>query len=94
MPFYTNAMLYVLSDYIAILTVAPSALLWIRRHSGYDWTTRRRRPTIAALTSLGMLGALLLQVGTEDHSARATLQLLLVLPVIALTCMHGWRGPL
>ncbi len=39
-----------------------------------------------------MLGALLLQVGTEDHSARATLQLLLVLPVIALTCMHGWRG--
>jgi len=92
MPFYTNAMLYVLSDYIAILTVAPLALLWIRRHSGYDWTTWRRRPTIAALTSLGMLGALLLQVSTEDHSARATLQLLLVLPVIALTCMHGWRG--
>ncbi|MBN5088572.1 MASE1 domain-containing protein [Stenotrophomonas maltophilia] len=92
MPFYTNAMLYVLSDYIAILTVAPLALLWIRRHSGHDWTTWRRRPTIAALTSLGMLGALLLQVSTEDHSARATLQLLLVLPVIALTCMHGWRG--
>ncbi|HDS1578760.1 TPA: MASE1 domain-containing protein [Stenotrophomonas maltophilia] len=92
MPFYTNAMLYVLSDYIAILTIAPLALLWLRRRSHYDWTTWRRRPTLAALVSLGVLGALLIQLGTQDHSARATLQLLLVLPVIALTCMHGWRG--
>ncbi|MHC1652467.1 MASE1 domain-containing protein [Stenotrophomonas maltophilia] len=92
MPFYTNAMLYILSDYIAILTVAPLALLWMRRRDGYDWTTWRRRPTFGALTLLGILGALLIQVGAQDHSARATLQLLLVLPVIALTCMHGWRG--
>lgn len=92
MPFYTNAILYVLSDYIAILTVAPLALLWMRRRSNYDWTVWRRRPTFAALASLGVLGTLLILVSTQDHSARATLQLLLVLPVIALTCMHGWRG--
>lgn len=91
-PFYSNAMLYVLSDYIAILTVAPLALLWLRRRSAYDWSTWRLRPTVGALSALAVLGTLLLLIGRHDHSARATLQLLLVLPVIALTCMHGWRG--
>ncbi|KAF1016418.1 MAG: hypothetical protein GAK31_01916 [Stenotrophomonas maltophilia] len=92
MPFYSNAMLYVLSDYIAILTVAPLALLWMRRRSDYDWTAWRLRPTVAAFVSLSVMGVLLALIGPHDHSARATLQLLLVLPVIGLTCMHGWRG--
>lgn len=92
MPFYTNAMLYILGDYIAILTVAPLALLWMRRGSGYDWTGWRLPPTAAALLSLCVLGIFIALLGTHDNAGRATLQLLLVLPVIALTCMHGWRG--
>lgn len=92
MPFYSNAALFVLGDYIAILTVAPLALLWMRRHSGYGWSAWRLPPTLAALCSLCVLGALIALVGAHDPMARALLQLLLVLPVIALTCMHGWRG--
>ncbi len=92
MPFYTNAALFVLGDYIAILTVAPLALLWIRRHAGYDWSPWRLRPTIVALCTLCALSILIATVGARDDSARAILQLLMTLPVIALTCLHGWRG--
>ena len=92
LPFYSNAMLYVLSDYIAILTAAPLALLWLRRRSAYDWSVWRLAPTVSALVALVVLGVLLAVMGTYNASTRASLQLLLVLPVIALTCMHGWRG--
>lgn len=92
MPFYTNAALFVLGDYIAILTVAPLALLWLRRRGGYDWSTWRLRPTITALSALCALSILIATAGARDDAARAILQLLMTLPVIALTCIHGWRG--
>ncbi len=66
MPFYTNAALFVLGDYIAILTVAPLALLWIRRHSGYDWSAWRLRPTIVALCALCALSVLIATAGARD----------------------------
>lgn len=92
LPFWTSALRYLLGDYIAILTVAPLVLLWVQRHDGHDGARWRQLPTAAALGALLILLVLATTVGRADDTTRTTLYLLMTLPVIALTCMHGWRG--
>ena len=92
LPFAARAMRFVLGDYIAILTLAPIALLWSRRHSPYDWNSWRLAPTIASLSLLLSLGVFMALDSELSNATRTTLQLMMALPVIALTCIHGWRG--
>ncbi|WMJ68563.1 MASE1 domain-containing protein [Stenotrophomonas sp. 24(2023)] len=91
-PFATRAVRFVLGDYIAILTVAPLAVLWSRRHSMYEWRFWRSSPTIAALSLMLGLGLFTALAPGLSDSAKTSLQLAMALPVIILTCVHGWQG--
>ncbi len=91
LPILTSAARFALGDYIGILTLAPLALLWTKRGVPYDWLAWRAPPTVIALSSLLVLGVLA-RLAAGDDMTRTSLQLMLALPVVALTCMHGWRG--
>jgi len=91
LPILTSAARFALGDYIGILTLAPLALLWTKRGVPYDWLSWRAPPTVIALSSLLLLGVLA-RLAAGDDMTRTSLQLMLALPVVALTCMHGWRG--
>lgn len=90
--FLTDATRGALGQFIGILTLAPLALLWTRRKSGWEWNRRYAAATAGAATVIVGLGLLTLLVPASAPSLKITLQLLVALPAIALTCMHGWRG--
>jgi hypothetical protein len=92
LPALSRAVRYVLGDFIGILTVAPLALLWIRRHPDRYWAARRSVPTAACLSMMLVLGLGCAQLPPESTVERTTLQLLTSLPAIALTCILGWPG--
>lgn len=83
---------HVLGDYIAILTIAPIALLWSRRHVQHGWGSWLRAPTMAAMTILLLLGLLTALLAELSPSTKTSAQLLMAAPLVALTCIHGWRG--
>lgn len=91
-PVLHQATVYLIGDFTAILTLPPLALLWIRRSPATGWS-RRIAPRSAAaaciLLGLGLAAALL---PADVAPLRAGLLLLMALPAIALTVLHGWRG--
>lgn len=82
---------YVLGHYMAILALAPMALLWVRRRE-IDWSSWRGLPTTYSGLSLLTLGILSAVLPREFTTEKAIVQLLMAAPVIALTCLHGWWG--
>ncbi|MFL9583067.1 MASE1 domain-containing protein [Stenotrophomonas sp. AB1(2024)] len=91
-PLPSRAARYALGDFIAILTVAPLALLWVRRSAHKEWGTRFLVPASACLALMLLLGLCSTQATSDHTAARTSLQLLVALPAIALTCVYGWRG--
>lgn len=91
-PVLHQATVYLIGDFTAILTLAPLALLWIRRDLAMRWPQRVAPRTVAATCLLAGLGlaASLLPAGTTP--LRPSLLLIMALPAIALTVLHGWRG--
>ncbi len=79
---------YAMGDYIGILTLAPLALLFIERGS-IEWSAWRSSATAYAAVTLLVLGSM---SAFSLPLERATLQLLMAVPVIAFTCLHGWSG--
>ena len=89
--FATVASRNVIGQYLAILTIAPMALLWVRRHE-IDWKSWRGPPVTYSAISLLTLGALSVVLPEVATTERAIIQLLMAVPVIALTCLQGWWG--
>lgn len=89
--FLPIALRYVLGHYMAILTVAPLALLLMRRQE-VDWSMWNQRATLYALASLTVCGCISVIVPDEAAGEKAAIQLLMAAPVIALTCLQGWWG--
>ncbi|MFL9584413.1 MASE1 domain-containing protein [Stenotrophomonas sp. AB1(2024)] len=89
---HSTAGLYILGHYVAILSIAPVALLWVQRYSAPSWEAWRHPTTIAALSLLVLLGVAAANLPATSPSTKTSLHLLMAAPVIALTCIHGWRG--
>lgn len=89
--FTTVASRNVIGQYMAILTIAPMALVWVRRHE-IDWKSWRHLSTSYSAISLLTLGALSVVLPKDSMTERAIIQLLMAVPVIALTCLQGWWG--
>lgn len=89
--FSSMALRYALGHYIAIMTLAPLALLWARR-GDIDWASWRRRSVIYAVSALAVCGALSTCIPHGSETERAVLQLMVAGTVIALTCLLGWWG--
>jgi len=89
--FFDVALRYVLGHYIAIMTVVPLAMLW-RRRSDFVWASWRRTSVFCSAIALVVCGAASTIVPEEAATAKATAQLLMAVPVVALTCLQGWWG--
>ncbi|MEE5091720.1 MASE1 domain-containing protein [Xanthomonas euvesicatoria] len=80
---------FAVGDYLGMLMVVLPVLLWLRRHD--DDAPGRMAPhcALAILTT-----ALLFVLATLQHSGAARLcaMLLLIVPAVLLTWLHGWRG--
>lgn len=89
--FMTVASRVVLGHYMAILTIAPLALLCIRWRD-IHWTAWRGTASTYAGLSLLACGAVSLLIPETSDPAKVILQLLMAIPVVVLTCIHGWWG--
>ncbi|WP_422505865.1 MASE1 domain-containing protein [Stenotrophomonas sp. GZD-301] len=83
---------FLVGDFIGILTIAPLALLWSKRHTDSAVTKGHVLPTSACLILMIMLGVLAHLIPADSPATKTDLLLLMALPAVALTCMHGWRG--
>lgn len=83
---------HVLGDYIGILTVAPLALLWVKRHEQPMLDRTLLWPSVSSVLVLVALGAAPTYFTIGSVAIKTAIQLMMLAPVIALTCMHGWRG--
>lgn len=87
---------FLVGDFIGILTIAPLALLWSKRHSESQTESTLMSGhvllTSACLILMIMLGLLAHLIPLDSAAAKTDLLLLMALPAVALTCMHGWRG--
>lgn len=89
--FGANVIRFLVGDFIGILTLAPLALLWLNRRGESTRTLSSPVPTIACfLMMLALGGAALWLPGPS--SMQTNLLLIMALPAVALTCIHGWRG--
>ncbi len=75
-----------------ILTLAPLALLWLRRHSEPGWSTRFVAFTATSITLIMVLGLAMKLTPATANTTREQLVLMASLPAIALAFLHGWRG--
>ncbi len=75
-----------------ILTLAPLALLWLRRHSEPAWSTRFVAFTATAIALIMALGLAIKLTPAAANTTREQLVLMASLPAISLAFLHGWRG--
>ncbi|MEG0184889.1 MAG: MASE1 domain-containing protein [Stenotrophomonas sp.] len=92
MPVLASIARLVVGDFIGILTLAPLALLWTRRTSNSRWTSGFAPPAVAAMALMAMLGLYAAWLPSDEANARTSIQLLMALPAVVLTCLYGWRG--
>lgn len=83
---------YIVGDFIGILTVAPLALLWVRRHVEAEWTSRFLAPAMLGLTAMAVLGFSASWATDSAGNLKQYLQIAMVVPAIVMTRMLGWRG--
>jgi len=88
----TDAVRFLIGDFIGVLTLAPLALLWVRRRSTHVPRRELLVPTVIALAFMVIVGFAAIWIPTDTGSEKTSILLLLALPVVALTCMHGWQG--
>lgn len=92
MPLVASIGRLIVGDFVGILTIAPLALLWARRHAEPEWTSSFRGQTIAALSLMLLLGMSAMLIPADAMTTKTSVQLLMAVPAIVLTCLHGWRG--
>lgn len=89
---WEGAFTYVTGDYLGILVVAPLAMLWKHRHLSVQLSERWWLDVLAALLIIALLGFYATQLPSTDIAAKNSLRILMLLPAIVLTCLHGWQG--
>lgn len=88
----TNVVRFLVGDVVGILTLAPIALLWSKRREEQGIKVSSLMPTLVCLSLMLLIGGVTLWGPLETVAARTNLLLLMALPAVALTCLHGWRG--
>lgn len=91
-PFWTRFIRYSIGDFVGILSIAPLALLWIRRQTDPRWFLKSTLVTCLCIAALLGAGLAERHSSSEFPASQASLYLIMTAPVVALTCIHGWRG--
>lgn len=82
----------VIGQYLGILTIAPLAILWKERKSTFPTSRKLRWDAFLGLATIALLAAFLTQSSNSNVLWSNSVRVLMMLPAIALTCLHGWRG--
>ena len=88
---WVRALRWALGDYLGILLLGLLALLWQQR-ADLGFSRRLGWDAGLALAVMGLLAVAVLGAQDADLIDRNGLRLLMLLPAVALTCLHGWRG--
>ncbi len=89
---WSGAAQYVIGDYLAILIFAPLAVLWRRRQLPFPSTRGWKVSALASIAAIALLGVCAMQLPETEDTLKNSLRILMILPAIMLTCLHGWRG--
>lgn len=91
-PITTEIVRFAVGDYVGMLTVVPIVMLWKRRSEVSTDIVRYARSSTLAIALMLALGVASLLLPDVYEILASNLQVLMALPAIALTCMHGWKG--
>lgn len=91
-PFLSGVARYALGDFIGILTIAPVALLLTTRRTEAEGSIQLLKQPMIALGLMTMVGVLAALIPPGSIISKPSLQVMMALPAIALTCTMGWRG--
>ncbi len=91
-PLHDALVRFLIGDFIGILMIAPLALLWIRRHIDASPGIRHVGRSTFAFASMVLIGLGAYWIPSAHGILKANALLMMALPAIALTCLHGWRG--
>jgi len=83
---------FVLGHYTGILTIAPLAILMMRRTCRSRWDAWLHPCSAAAIVLMLAAGYATAHLPGDLSTGKSGLQLIMAVPVIVLTCIHGWRG--
>lgn len=89
--FSVLAVRYAIGMFLAIVSVCPLALLWMKPAAVRPLESWLRAPTIIMAIALASLTGLALHAPTR-YAGDVPIQLLMAIPVIGVTFLHGWRG--
>ncbi|MEQ4576805.1 MAG: MASE1 domain-containing protein [Gammaproteobacteria bacterium] len=87
-----GAFKYIVGDYLGILIFAPLVLLWKQRDR---YLQIHHRVWIDALAAISVIALLTLYAGYLPDTGmmgKDSLRVLIIVPAIVLTCLHGWFG--
>lgn len=87
-----TAFRFMVGDYQAILMIAPLALLWHERNERIPFAARF---LLDSAIAIGVVAAISLCIVATPESAehqKNYLRVLMILPAVVLTIVHGWRG--
>lgn len=89
--FATLAVRYSIGQFLAITTVTPLAILWMRPAKMRSIAPWVRAPSLLMTAMLlALVGAALF--APSQHVGSIPIQLLMAIPIVGLTFLHGWRG--
>jgi glucose-6-phosphate-specific signal transduction histidine kinase len=89
---FEKALNFAIGNYLGILLVAlPCFLVWLHSHNGFI-IKRFWRDSLIAMCVIGALYAATRSMPDISPLARQSLLMLMIIPAVALTLLHGWRG--
>lgn len=102
---WSGVLTYFIGDYLAILIFAPLVVLWKQNPPVIPSIRRIPLVVLASIAVMVMLGVIAMlipipsmdptqpaQKPTPQELIQASLRILMIVPAIALTYRHGWRG--
>lgn len=91
-PFLSGVARYAVGDFIGVMTIAPVALLWTTRRAKTEESVRSLKQPLIALGLMTLVGVWAALIPPGSIISKPSLQVVMALPAIALTCTMGWRG--
>jgi glucose-6-phosphate-specific signal transduction histidine kinase len=82
----------IVGQYLGILTLAPLALLWKQRRLAHPFPRRLRWDAVASYAAIAAMCAGVIWLPDANVEQKNFLRVLMVVPAVALTFLHGWRG--
>lgn len=88
---WERAFTFAVGEYLGILMLAPLALLWHERQFS-DSSPRKLRWDAALALAVVVVLALYVHLPNTSPNQGDGARVIMAIPAIVLTCLHGWRG--